>query len=162
MAETKKITIDWSESGADVYAMVRRELDGYLLDDATGDFAAAPADPCVGLAEDGVIKGRYEAVEDRSAWDDGRYTVAVYKQSGPAPSPASDTIIGSGEMAVRDDREVYLDSMPSFVHDWIVNRLEVSDNGDGTETITLYGDDDVTALKTWTWDGAAKTRSRAV
>ena len=60
MANAKKIILDWSETAKTVYAIVRREADGYRLNDADGAFASVPADPYISLAEDSVIKGRYE------------------------------------------------------------------------------------------------------
>lgn len=162
MANAKKITIDFSESAVTAYCIIRRESDGFLINAGDGAFAASPADPALTLTEDTVIRGRYEAAESRTVWDDGRYTVAAYKQSGASPDPAADTIIGSGELSVKDDVEVYLDAMPSFVHKWVLNRLEFTTGGGGTETVTLFDDDGVTALKTWVWDGGAKSRSAAV
>lgn len=108
MANTKKLTIDWQETAKTVYAIVRREADGYRLNDADGAFASAPADPYVSLTEDSVIKGRYEKSESRTVWTDGRYSVAVYKQAGGSPSPVADTIIGSGEMSIVSDTETAL------------------------------------------------------
>jgi len=155
----KKITLDWSETGKTVYAIIRREADNFLMDDADGTFGAAPSDPYLALAEDPTIKGRYEASEGRQTWDDGRYTLAVYKQVGGSPAPASDTIIGTGEMWVSSDAEVAPGALLNFVEKWIVNRLVESPDG---ATITLYDDDDITPLKTWTYDQAAKTRSKAI
>lgn len=109
MANTKKITLDYSQTGITAYCIIRREADGYLLNDATGSFASAPADPYISMTEDGTIKGRYEKSESRSAWDDGLYTVAVYKQAGGSPSPVADTVIGSGEIVISNDSEVYED-----------------------------------------------------
>lgn len=158
MANAKKIISDWSETGKTVYCIVRREADGYLLNDVDGAFALAPADPYLSLPEHATIKGRYEVSEARTVWNDGRYTVAVYKQAGGGPAPASDTIIGTGELAIENDLEVYLDKMPSFIHKWILNKLAESPTG----TWKLYDDDGVTVLKTWTWDSGTKTRSKAV
>lgn len=158
MAYAKKIISDWSETGKTVYAIVRREADGYRLNDADGAFALAPADPYLSLTEDTVIKGRYEKSEARTVWTDGRYTVAVYKQAGGSPAPASDTIVGSGELAIENDLEVYLDKMPSFIHKWILNKLAESPTG----TWKLYDDDGVTVLKTWTWNSGTKTRAGAL
>lgn len=108
MANIKRITLDWRETSITVYYISRREADNYRMDDSDGDFAASPADPYQELSEDAVIKGRYEADESRVAWDDGRYTFTFYKQAGGSPVPASDTIIATGEMVIKDDLEVYL------------------------------------------------------
>jgi hypothetical protein len=80
------------------------------MDDADGSFAEIPVDPYISLTEDAVIKGRYELDESRTVWTDGLYTVAIYNQSGGAPAPASDTIIGTGPAfwAIKDDAEIYL------------------------------------------------------
>lgn len=109
MAEIKRLFLDWDTTGITVYCIIRREVDDYRLNDADGSFASSPADPYVSLSEDAVIKGRYEKDESRSVWDDGRYTVAIYSQAGGSPAPVSDTIIGTGELAIDGDLEVYLD-----------------------------------------------------
>lgn len=113
MANAKKIISDYSATGSTVYAVIRREADEYLLNDADGAFAAAPADPYISLTENATIKGRYEKSEARAAWNDGQYTVAVYLQSGGSPSPVADTIIGSGSMYIVSDTEVVLDAAVS-------------------------------------------------
>lgn len=192
----KKITLDWSETAKTVYAIIRREADGYRMNDADGTFAAAPTDPYLSLVEDSVIKGRYEASEARTVWTNGRYTFAVYKQAGGSPAPVSDTIIGTGEMWIVSDAEVAIDATVSsrlasasytapdnagiaalpllsviegstvlakqtkldFIEKWILNKLVES--SDGT-TVTLYGDDGVTPLKTWAYSSTTKTRSKA-
>jgi hypothetical protein len=110
MANVKKITADYSATGLTVYAIVRREADGYRLNDADGAFASAPADPFLSLVEDSVIKGRYEVSESRTAWNDGLYTIVVYKQAGGSPSPVADTIIGTGEMYIKSDLEILFDA----------------------------------------------------
>ena len=109
----KKIISDWSETGKTVYTIIRREADGYRLNDADGTFAAAPADPYLLLTEDSFIKGRYEVSEARTVWTDGRYTVAIYKQAGGSPAPVSDTIIGTGELWIVSDSEVAVDNSVS-------------------------------------------------
>lgn len=106
MPNTKKITHPWGETGLTLYCVIRREADGYLLNDADGAFANAPADPYVAMTEDGTLKGLYEKSEARAAWNDGVYTVMVYSQAGASPAPASDTVIGSGEFYIDTDTEV--------------------------------------------------------
>jgi len=108
MANVKRITIDYGSKGIVVYAIIRREVDNYLLNDATGEFANAPADPFVTLTEDGTIKGRYEKDENRAAWDDGKYSIVAYEQVGGSPVPADDTMVGSGMMLIEDDAELTL------------------------------------------------------
>jgi len=106
MPNTKKITHPWGETGLTLYCVIRREADGYLLNDDDGAFANAPADPYIAMTEDGTLKGLYEKSEARAAWDDGVYTVMVYSQAGASPAPASDTVIGSGEFYIDTDTEV--------------------------------------------------------
>lgn len=102
----KKIIFDWPVRGQTVYCVIRREANGHLLDDATGAFAPAPADPFVHLTENSFIRGRYELLESRTAWSDGHYSVAVYVQSGAAPNPAVDELRGSGEIFIQNDLEI--------------------------------------------------------
>lgn len=92
MALTKKLQT-FHITGATVYAIIRREVDGYLLNDADGAFASAPADPYLSLAEDATIKGLYEVAEARTVWNTGEYRVFLYHQVGGSPSPVADTII---------------------------------------------------------------------
>ncbi len=106
MPNVKKISLPWSETGKTVYAIIRRELDTFCLDDADGSFAAAPADPYLSLAEDGTIKGLYEVSESRAAWNDGNYLIVIYRQSGAGPVPASDQIIGGSFPTISSDTEV--------------------------------------------------------
>lgn len=106
MANVKKILHPWSATGLTVYSIIRREADGYLLNDADGAFANAPADPYISLTENGTIKGLYEKSESRTAWNDGLYVIAIYKQIGGSPAPVSDTLIGGGELQILTDAEV--------------------------------------------------------
>jgi hypothetical protein len=92
MANVKKLGTTKIVTGSTVYCIIRREVDGYLLNDADGAFAAAPADPYDELAEDGTIKGLYEISESRTAWEPGWYKVFFFKQAGGSPVPASDTL----------------------------------------------------------------------
>lgn len=156
MANAKDIIADWSQTALTVYCIVRREADDFRLDDSDGSFGAAPADPYLSLEEDSVIKGRYEVAESRTAWNDGLYTVAVYRQAGGASAPVSDTIIGTGKLYIQNDLETELDASLNFVQKWILNRLVITD----TEII-LYDDDSLTVLKTWAWAALSKTRSKA-
>ena len=110
MPNVKKITLDWSETGKTIYCIIRREADGYRLNDADGAFASNPADPYLSLSEDTVIKGRYEVSESRQAWNDGNYSIAIYKQAGGSPAPASDTIIGTGSLYIISDMEIILNA----------------------------------------------------
>lgn len=155
MANTKKITAHYTTAKT-LHATVKREADGYLLDSTDGAFKASPSDPFSVLTEDGTALGEYTFSESRITWNDGRYTVAVREQAGAGPAWA-DTVVSDGEMVIRDDSEVYLDSLPSFIHKWILNRLVEEPNN----TWTLYDDDNATPLKTWTWDPSARTRSKA-
>jgi hypothetical protein len=97
----KTITIGYV-TGKTVYCMIRKDSNGYLLNDADGAFANAPADPYILLTEHATLKGMYTLVESRVAWADGIYTVAVYSTTG-SPSPAADSLIGLSEATISDD-----------------------------------------------------------
>jgi len=107
MANVKKIGTSKIVPGNIVYCIVRREADGFRLDDADGlTFAAAPADPYVSLTEDSVIKGLYEVSESRVAWNDGRYKVFIYVQSGASPAPVNDALFDQMDFWVLGDQVV--------------------------------------------------------
>lgn len=110
MAGTKNIGLNWSSTGVTAYLIIRREADSYLLDDADGTFAAAPADPYVAMAEHATLKGRYYKAESRTVWDDGYYQMFIYEQAGGSPSPVADTMIGSGILHIETDAESLLSS----------------------------------------------------
>ena len=114
MPNIKKIMMDYAAPGLTVYAIVRRETDNFLLNDADGTFAAAPADYFLSMPEDVAIAGHYQANESRQVWANGLYTICIYKQSGASPFPAADTMIGDGEMVIQDDTEIanFLSSLP--------------------------------------------------
>lgn len=104
MANVKKLSTAKIVTGSTVYCIIRREVDGYYLNDADGAFANAPADPYDELTEDGTIKGLYEISESRTAWEPGWYKVFFYKQAGGSPAPASDTLDESQDLIVVGDR----------------------------------------------------------
>lgn len=104
MANVKKLSTAKIVTGSTVYCIIRREVDGYLLNDADGAFANAPADPYDELTEDGTIKGLFEISESRTAWEPGYYKVFFFKQSGGGPAPASDTLEDSLDLIVVGDR----------------------------------------------------------
>jgi hypothetical protein len=98
-----------STTAANIYAVVRRLSDSYLLDDADGVFkTGTPADPYISLTENAVEKGVYEVSETRTVWTDGRYRVTFYKRVGGAPAPVTDAPpIGVLEYAVSGDALVF-------------------------------------------------------
>lgn len=142
---TKKLICP-GETGLTVYCIARRESDGYRLNDADGAFASNPADPYLSLTEDTVIKGLYEVSEARTVWTDGRYTFTFYSQAGGSPAPVSDTVIGAGEMYVKDDAEVVLDDS--------VAAIKVKTDTIEWADITDLHDE---AFGRWTLDPTAKT-----
>lgn len=115
MPNAKVIKQGYSITGSTVYCIIRRDADSYQLNDATGAFANAPADPYVSLTEHAVMLGFYELSESRTSWDDGAYTIAVYAQSGGSPSPAADTLIGLSTMYVDADAEITSSSLLSAI-----------------------------------------------
>lgn len=106
MANAKQILLPYSETGKTVYAVIERQADSYFLNDATGAFAAAPTDKYLSMPENSITLGLYMVTESRTAWDDGNYTVTVYKQAGGSPNLSVDTLLGSGVMVLLGDTEV--------------------------------------------------------
>ena len=106
MANVKLLATSRIATAQTVYCIVRRESDGYLLNDSDGAFAAAPSDPYVSMTEHGTIKGLYEKSESRTAWEPDQYTVYIYDQTGGSPAPASDTLADQMSFFVVGDRIV--------------------------------------------------------
>jgi len=99
-------------TGKTVYAIVRRDSDSFLMNDADGEFVVAPsADPFLALTEDATIKGFYEASESRTVWTDSQYLFFFYEQTGGSPAPASDKLIGTRNVAAHTDKLVGLDDI---------------------------------------------------
>lgn len=89
MANVKKLLATKIAAGRTVYCIVRRELDGFLLNNADGTFAAAPANKNLVLVENASIPGLYEVSESRTAWDNGQYRVFVYALGSVSITPAA-------------------------------------------------------------------------
>lgn len=128
MANAKKGVAN-TTTGATVYVIINRESDDYLLNDADGAFASAPADPYVSMTEHATLKGRYAKSESRTVWTDGQYGWTAYKQAGGSPSPVADTVIGAEIMTVVNDLEVTLDAPVSFLMDCIKNKKYLVKSG---------------------------------
>lgn len=122
MANIKKIIHNWPEYGLTVYITFTRESDGYMLDNADGNYADTPADRYLYLTEHATIKGRYEVEENRQVWIDDRYIGAVKKQVEGTPDDDNDITIGDGEMFIKDDLEVVITSTLN------ANVIEISDD----------------------------------
>lgn len=109
MANTKTMIAASIETGLASYITVERRADGFLLNDADGDFANVPVDLYVSATEDSTRKGMYQLDESRVAWDDGEYIFTFYKQVGGSPAPASDQIFAAGTIQIKNDLEIVLD-----------------------------------------------------
>ena len=94
-----------------VYAICRRDADGYLLKASDGTFATGltATQAAAILTEDSLLKGLYEDSENRVPWNDGSYTVVYYAEASPGTvDPAADSLIASGEFYVSSDSEITL------------------------------------------------------
>lgn len=121
MANTKTIYQAYWKTGATVYVIILQKSTGYLLNDATGAFANAPADPYVALTEHAAMKGLYSLADARAVWGDDGYSWMAYEKLGASEAPATDTRIGGGYVSVRDDQIVtdgtlddWLDAVPTL------------------------------------------------
>lgn len=100
MPNVKEIKIPHSTTGLTVQVRIKREADGYLLNDADGAFASAPADSLIDTTEHGTLKGLYELSESRTAWNNGKYTFTAYV------STDLNVAIAIGQIEIIDDLEV--------------------------------------------------------
>lgn len=103
MAKTKKFSFFLQTSGLTVYAVVIQLDTGYYLDDADGNFAAAPADPYQEVTESATLAGRYTYNESRYAWANGAYEILCYSQLGGSPNPLIDTPVASAKFDLYND-----------------------------------------------------------
>jgi len=136
MALAKKIR-SLQITGSTIYAMIRREVDEYLLNDADGGFASGPSDPYISLAENATLKGLYEVSENRAVWSDGSYLVVVYAQAGDSPSPVADTVVEAKLLSVRSDVILELSDVGT-----LLDRLTSARAGYLDELATLPSDVD--------------------
>lgn len=184
MANTKRLE-HYGEAGQVLHSRVLRVSDSCILDPADGTFKAAPPTPFCPMPEHETRKGEYVLDEGREAWEDGRYTFAVRRQTGANPAYA-DPVVGSGEFYIKGDAEVVLDVNPStrlgaadyaepdngtiaavnaavtLLRKHATNRMTEADNGDGTKTFTYFDDDGTTPVLTYSYIAAEKTREKAV
>jgi hypothetical protein len=101
----KKFSIGYL-TGKTLYLVVKKDADGYLLNDADGTFAAAPADPYVSFTEDATLKGYYAKTEGRTAWADGTYISVIYEQLAGAPALATDWLCSMYSFDVKNDVQI--------------------------------------------------------
>lgn len=124
---TKKI-IHLYITGKTLHCTVLHAETDYLLDPSDGTFKAAPAVPFSALAEDVTRKGEYALTESRDSWPDGLYRVVVREQAGASPA-WTDEIVGQGELYIKDDAEVVLESDTSFLMACIKNAKAITKEG---------------------------------
>jgi hypothetical protein len=67
-------------TGATVYAMVVRDVDGYFLATDKTEFASGAGYPA--MSEHATVKGLYALNTNDAEWDDGAYTVAARSGRG--------------------------------------------------------------------------------
>ena len=92
MPNAKKLFTVKVASEKTVYGIVRREADGFFLNNADGAFAAAPANKNLAFSENPSVPGLYEVSESRAAWNDGRYKVFIYSFGSVSITPAATAI----------------------------------------------------------------------
>lgn len=103
---TKKINVSYSNYNTTLYVLIKRESDGYYMNNVDGSFYTLPiADMYLQLIEDSIVKGLYKQTESRTAWTDGEYTIIAYEQIGGSPSLSNDILVGINSMYVKDDSE---------------------------------------------------------
>lgn len=89
-----------SPTGASVYALVMRSIDGYILDGLTGFFEKSPSNYGIELTESSTV---YSKTDARSVWIDGIYSIAYYIKVGATPNVATDTLIQVTTCIVQND-----------------------------------------------------------
>ena len=128
MANAKEIKASYAVTGVTIQVRIKREADGYLLNDADGTFAAAPGDSLVDLTEHATLKGLYEKSESRTAWNDGKYTVTAYV------STDLNTIVASGQIYILGDKEVELSLLQNGGYEGGAVWIDETNGSAGTES----------------------------
>lgn len=128
--------------------------------DLSGSVVAAATTS--GITEIGSTGVYHVAEHDASldliyAWDNGAGTIGA---SETLYAGREDTATGTA-LAVVDGTvdDILVDT--ALLEKHAINELRQTKNEDGTVTVELMDDDDVTVLKTWVYDPSTKTRSRA-
>lgn len=163
-----------------VLLTINQPQTGYRWDFGDNSFKASPTTPTLVLAEVGAANqpGLYRSLVTTTTWsgwvefeatyNDGTFTYSysgeAYYTNGVRANGSWSTVEWAGVNALPTLAEIEGSSILAkqakldFVEKWILNKLVESPNGD---TITLYADDNITPLKTWTWNNSTKTRSQA-
>lgn len=108
----KTIYADYSESGrTDLYIVMNRPADAYLLANVDGTFEAAPA-PYPLLTEHAAQKQTY-VLTITGPLGNGEHPFRVYAPVGATQDPDNDDPVAGDILMVKDDAEVVLDSIMS-------------------------------------------------
>ncbi|OHB72740.1 MAG: hypothetical protein A2W23_01250 [Planctomycetes bacterium RBG_16_43_13] len=169
---------------ANTIIKVRRRQNGYLLDWSDNVFKISGGSlPSTTLTElDSIgFAGYYYKILNVGVWPDGWYVIGTTYNGTPKQNGSVEMLIKGGQISegynssnlnmtlstVNDNVLTRLatsaytapdNNKIAFVEKWILNKLIENPVGD---SITLYDDDGITPLKTWAYNSATKTRSKA-
>jgi hypothetical protein len=139
MPQEKLFELPYSTAGkTTIYGIVMQRSTGYYLDDATGAFAAAPADKFLAATEHAVMSGLYQISESRAEWSDGYYLCAWYDRTGASEDPTVDPLLGTTTLTVSSDVDVSSPSLATgYTYDDIKADALIDLKGSGK---AAYGD----------------------
>ena len=120
-----------------------------------------------------VVAARAETATQASVWTDEKAAFvdeSIESRNAVAPATPGDvTNTETAVLAAIDAKPVTpatdiseVSSVVELLAKYMKNELQRLDNGDGTITVTLLDDDDLTPLLTWTYQVATTTREKAV
>lgn len=104
----KKIKV-FATQGWNIYAVIQRETDSYIMKESDGVFydpTTSISDYFVDLTEDAStspIGGMYIKDESGTVWDNGTYNIFVYRRLSGSPVIATDTPLGSVKVQIFSD-----------------------------------------------------------
>ena len=106
MAFTSKIfELPYGQQGlVTVYGVILQRSTNFYLDYTNGEFTVAPFNFFFPATEHSTLKGLYQIIESRTAWDSGEYLCVWYNQTGlGGPNPSADLMLGTTPLNITGD-----------------------------------------------------------
>ena len=145
----KIIYADFTETGrADIYIIMNRPADAFLLANVNGTFEAAPASYPL-LTEAAARKQSY-SVTITGSLADGDHPFSVYAPVGATQDPTVDDHIAGGVLKIKDNAEIELDAsvaaiqgvvsqgVPHFYYPTSIVRVIGSDEGGDVNDLAAH------------------------
>jgi len=145
----KIISADFTESArADIYIVMNRPADAFLLANADGTFEAAPAS--YPLLTEAASRKKSYSITITGSLADGDHLFSVYAPIGATQDPTVDDHIAGGVLKIKDNAEIELDAsvaaiqgvvsqgVPHFYYPTSIVRVIGSDEGGDVNDLAAH------------------------